>query len=100
MRDTPAHRGLWADHQDEASPASTWSCLAHTTGAHGFRLPHRSDGRSPQTPRGARRSGQDGRLGTRDGGSPKGRHTPPLVPALRCVTRPVPLGLPRPAPPR
>ncbi|WP_320773221.1 phosphatase PAP2 family protein [Streptomyces sp. CRN 30] len=38
--------------------------LAHTTGASGSGSPHRSDGRSPQTPRGARRSGPDGRLGT------------------------------------
>ncbi|WP_346779919.1 phosphatase PAP2 family protein [Streptomyces sp. S3(2020)] len=38
--------------------------LAHTTGASGSGSPHRSDGRPPQTPRGARRSGPDGRLGT------------------------------------
>ncbi|MFF4305430.1 phosphatase PAP2 family protein [Streptomyces sp. NPDC001601] len=38
--------------------------LAHTTGASGSGSPHRSDGRSPQTPRGARRSDPDGRLGT------------------------------------
>ncbi|MDN0199766.1 phosphatase PAP2 family protein [Streptomyces sp. S.PNR 29] len=37
--------------------------LAHTTGACGSGSPHRSDGRSPQTPRGARRSGPVGRLG-------------------------------------
>ncbi|CAL9428068.1 hypothetical protein SUDANB145_01986 [Streptomyces sp. enrichment culture] len=38
--------------------------LAHTNGASGFGSPHRSDGRSPQTPRGARRSGPFGRPGT------------------------------------
>ncbi|WP_244363502.1 phosphatase PAP2 family protein [Streptomyces aquilus] len=38
--------------------------LAHTTGASGFGSPHRSDGHAPQTPRGARRSGPDGRPGT------------------------------------
>ncbi|MFF4019899.1 phosphatase PAP2 family protein [Streptomyces sp. NPDC001843] len=38
--------------------------LAHTTGASGSGSPHRSDGRSPQTPRGARHSGPDGRPGT------------------------------------
>ncbi|WP_229713162.1 phosphatase PAP2 family protein [Streptomyces fuscichromogenes] len=38
--------------------------LAHTTGASGSGSPHRSDGRPPQTPRGARRSDPDGRLGT------------------------------------
>ncbi|MFF0224558.1 phosphatase PAP2 family protein [Streptomyces sp. NPDC004629] len=38
--------------------------LAHTPGALGPGSPHRSDGRSPQTPRGARRSDPDGRLGT------------------------------------
>nr|WBO80649.1 phosphatase PAP2 family protein [Streptomyces sp. SBE_14.2] len=38
--------------------------LAHTTGASGPGSPHRSDSRPPQTPRGARRPGPDGRLGT------------------------------------
>ncbi|WP_258314885.1 phosphatase PAP2 family protein [Streptomyces sp. Act143] len=38
--------------------------LAHTTGASGSGSPHRSDGHAPQTPRGARRSGPDGRPGT------------------------------------
>ncbi|MFE0249814.1 phosphatase PAP2 family protein [Streptomyces sp. NPDC059010] len=38
--------------------------LAHTTGASGSGSPHRSDSRPPQTPRGARPSGPDGRLGT------------------------------------
>ncbi|WP_063801659.1 phosphatase PAP2 family protein [Streptomyces curacoi] len=38
--------------------------LAHTTGASGSGSPHRSDSRSPQTPRGVRRSDPDGRLGT------------------------------------
>ncbi|MFJ4370559.1 phosphatase PAP2 family protein [Streptomyces chartreusis] len=38
--------------------------LAHTPGASGSGSPHRSDSRPPQTPRGARPSGPDGRLGT------------------------------------
>ncbi|WP_373294562.1 phosphatase PAP2 family protein [Streptomyces albiflavescens] len=38
--------------------------LAHTPGASGSGSPHRSDSRPPQTPRGARHSDQDGRLGT------------------------------------
>ncbi|MFE9451067.1 phosphatase PAP2 family protein [Streptomyces sp. NPDC006739] len=38
--------------------------LAHTNGASGSGSPHRSDSRPPQTPRGARRSGPDGRPGT------------------------------------
>ncbi|MFI6013031.1 phosphatase PAP2 family protein [Streptomyces sp. NPDC051243] len=38
--------------------------LAHTTGASGSGSPHRSDSRPPQTPRGARPSDPDGRLGT------------------------------------
>ncbi|MFD7998547.1 phosphatase PAP2 family protein [Streptomyces mirabilis] len=38
--------------------------LAHTPGASGSGSPHRSDSRSPQTPRGARRPDLDGRLGT------------------------------------
>ncbi|MFF1452234.1 phosphatase PAP2 family protein [Streptomyces sp. NPDC058274] len=38
--------------------------LAHTTGASSSGSPHRSDGRSPQTPRGARHTDPDGRPGT------------------------------------
>ncbi|WP_234329670.1 phosphatase PAP2 family protein [Streptomyces viridochromogenes] len=38
--------------------------LAHTPGASGSGSPHRSDSRPPQTPRGVRRSGPDGRPGT------------------------------------
>ncbi|WP_330307639.1 MULTISPECIES: phosphatase PAP2 family protein [unclassified Streptomyces] len=38
--------------------------LAHTPGASGSGSPHRSDSRPPQTPRGARHSDLDGRLGT------------------------------------
>ncbi|MFD7475542.1 phosphatase PAP2 family protein [Streptomyces sp. NPDC059837] len=38
--------------------------LAHTPGASGSGSPHRSDSRSPQTPRGARRPDPDGRPGT------------------------------------
>ncbi|MFF1742883.1 phosphatase PAP2 family protein [Streptomyces mirabilis] len=38
--------------------------LAHTPGASGSGSPHRSDSRSPQTPRGARRPDLVGRLGT------------------------------------
>ncbi|MDT9700516.1 phosphatase PAP2 family protein [Streptomyces sp. P17] len=38
--------------------------LAHMNGASGSGSPHRSDSRSPQTPRGARPSDPDGRLGT------------------------------------
>ncbi|WP_322725250.1 phosphatase PAP2 family protein [Streptomyces spongiae] len=38
--------------------------LAHTLGASGSGSPHRSDGRSPQTPRGARLTGLDGGPGT------------------------------------
>ncbi|QIY73798.2 phosphatase PAP2 family protein [Streptomyces sp. RLB1-33] len=38
--------------------------LAHTPGASGSGSPHRSDSRTPQTPRGARRPDLDGRLGT------------------------------------
>ncbi|MFF8944650.1 phosphatase PAP2 family protein [Streptomyces sp. NPDC014864] len=52
--------------------------LAHTTGAPGSGSPHRSDSRPPQTPRGARRSGQNGRLGT----TPPVPGRPTLLPAL------------------
>ncbi|TFV33131.1 hypothetical protein E4K10_30035 [Streptomyces sp. T1317-0309] len=37
--------------------------LAHTPGASGSGSPHRSDGRTPQTPRGGRHPDPDGRLG-------------------------------------
>ncbi|WP_235192904.1 phosphatase PAP2 family protein, partial [Streptomyces viridochromogenes] len=51
--------------------------LAHTTGASGSGSPHRSDSRSPQTPRGVRRSDPDGRLGTTP--PVPGRPTSPLL---------------------
>ncbi|WP_436850852.1 phosphatase PAP2 family protein [Streptomyces avermitilis] len=38
--------------------------LAHTPGASGSGSPHRSDGRTPQTPRGGRHTDLDGRPGT------------------------------------
>ncbi|MCT9009711.1 phosphatase PAP2 family protein [Streptomyces rhizosphaerihabitans] len=53
--------------------------LAHTPGASGSGSPHRSDSRPPQTPRGARQPGPDGRLGT----------TPP-VPGRPTLLLPLP----------
>ncbi|MEU9560205.1 phosphatase PAP2 family protein [Streptomyces fumanus] len=64
MRDTPRPQETVGDLRPEPPQLRPGRALAHTTGASGFGSPHRSDGRSPQTPRGARRSGPDGRPGT------------------------------------
>ncbi|MCD9144029.1 phosphatase PAP2 family protein [Streptomyces albireticuli] len=66
---------------DTAAPARpqlrSGRAFAHTTGASGSGHPHRSDGRSPHTPRGARHPGPHGGPGT----------TPP-VPGPPAWTRP------------
>ncbi|WP_240659950.1 phosphatase PAP2 family protein [Streptomyces sp. WAC 01529] len=54
--------------------------FAHTPGAHGPGTPHRSDGRTPHTPRGGRRPGPLGRLGT----TPPVPRRPPLF-LLLCA---------------
>ncbi|MEV5847339.1 phosphatase PAP2 family protein [Streptomyces sp. NPDC051985] len=64
MRDTPRPQGTVGDFRPGPPQLRPGRALAHTTGASGSGSPHRSDGRSPQTPRGARRSDPDGRLGT------------------------------------
>ena len=45
-------------------PQETAGDAAHTTGAPGSGTPHRSDGRPPHTPRGARHTGPAGHFGT------------------------------------
>ncbi|MEU9452376.1 phosphatase PAP2 family protein [Streptomyces sp. NPDC048277] len=64
MRDTPRPQGTVGVFRPGPPQLRPGRALAHTTGASGSGSPHRSDGRSPQTPRGARRSDPDGRLGT------------------------------------
>ncbi|MEU9341751.1 phosphatase PAP2 family protein [Streptomyces sp. NPDC048278] len=64
MRDTPRPQGTVGDFRPGPPQLRPGRALAHTTGASGSGSPHRSDGRSPQTPRGARHSDPDGRLGT------------------------------------
>nr|WP_189419602.1 phosphatase PAP2 family protein [Streptomyces griseoviridis] len=64
MRDTPRPQGTAGDSRPGPPQLRPGRALAHTTGASGSGSPHRSDGRTPQTPRGGRRSGPNGRPGT------------------------------------
>ncbi|MCZ4603755.1 phosphatase PAP2 family protein [Streptomyces sp. Lzd4kr] len=64
MRDTPRPEGTLGDIRPWPPQLRPGRALAHTPGASGSGSPHRSDSRPPQTPRGARPSGPDGRLGT------------------------------------
>ncbi|MER5937422.1 phosphatase PAP2 family protein [Streptomyces sp. NPDC001928] len=64
MRDTPRPEGTLGDIRPWPPQLRPGRALAHTPGASGSGSPHRSDSRPPQTPRGARPSDPDGRLGT------------------------------------
>ncbi|MDF6045195.1 phosphatase PAP2 family protein [Streptomyces sp. JH14] len=64
MRETPRSQGTASDTGSELRRHRPGRATAHTTGASGSGTPHRSDGRSPQTPRGARHTDPDGRPGT------------------------------------
>ncbi|MFK4223087.1 phosphatase PAP2 family protein [Streptomyces sp. NPDC019890] len=64
MRETPRSQGTASDPRPERPQPRPGRALAHTTGASGSGTPHRSDGRPPQTPRGARQTGPAGPLGT------------------------------------
>ncbi|MER6503720.1 phosphatase PAP2 family protein [Streptomyces sp. NPDC001455] len=64
MRETPRPQGTAGDAGPKLPQHRPGRALAHTTGASGSGTPHRSDGRSPQTPRGARHTGPTGRPGT------------------------------------
>ncbi|MFD3438297.1 phosphatase PAP2 family protein [Streptomyces sp. NPDC058685] len=64
MRETPRSQGTAGDSRPRPPQLRPGRALAHTTGASGSGTPHRSDGRPPQTPRGARQTGQAGRFGT------------------------------------
>ncbi|MFE9554395.1 phosphatase PAP2 family protein [Streptomyces sp. NPDC006703] len=64
MRETPRPQGTAGDPRAEHPQPCPGRALAHTTGASGSGTPHRSDGRPPHTPRGARFAGQGGGPGT------------------------------------
>ncbi|MGW5276607.1 phosphatase PAP2 family protein [Streptomyces sp. NPDC004044] len=64
MRETPRSQGTAGDTGSEHPQHRPGRAIAHTTGASGSGTPHRSDGRSPQTPRGARQTDHGGRPGT------------------------------------
>lgn len=64
MRETPRPRVTGGDTGSEPPQPRPGRAFARTPGAYGSGTPHRSDGRPPQTPRGARQPGQLGRLGT------------------------------------
>ncbi|MET9478334.1 phosphoesterase, partial [Streptomyces sp. NPDC002922] len=61
MRETPRSQGTAGDTGSEHPQHRPGRAIAHTTGASGSGTPHRSDGRSPQTPRGARQTDHGGR---------------------------------------
>lgn len=54
MRETPRSQGTAGDARAEPPQPRLDRAIAHTTGASGSGTPHRSDGRPPHTPRGAR----------------------------------------------
>ncbi|MEU7036729.1 phosphatase PAP2 family protein [Streptomyces sp. NPDC046237] len=64
MRETPRSQGTASDNRAEPPQPRPARALAHTTGASCSGTPHRSDGRPPHTPRGARQPGHLGRPGT------------------------------------
>ncbi|WTN60072.1 phosphatase PAP2 family protein [Streptomyces sp. NBC_00626] len=64
MRETPRSQATAGGTGSRPPQLRPGRALAHTPGASGSGTPHRSDGRSPQTPRGARYAGQFGRFGT------------------------------------
>ncbi|MFG2311103.1 phosphatase PAP2 family protein [Streptomyces sp. NPDC048566] len=81
MRDTPRPQGTVGDSGSSLPQLRPGRALAHTPGASGSGAPHRSDGRPPQTPRGARRSGPVGPLGT----TPPVPGRPTLLPGLPAL---------------
>ncbi|MBL1289060.1 phosphatase PAP2 family protein [Streptomyces sp. For3] len=64
MRETPRPQGTAGDAGPALPQRRTGRAIAHTAGASGSGTPHRSDGRSPHTPRGARQTDPTGHLGT------------------------------------
>ncbi|MGK5627591.1 phosphatase PAP2 family protein [Streptomyces sp. URMC 123] len=64
MRETPRSRQVANGSEPARTQPRHGRALAHTTGASGSGTPHRSDGRPPHTPRGARCAERDGLPGT------------------------------------
>ncbi len=81
MRETPRSQGTASVARSTLPRLRPGCALAHTTGASGSGNPHRSDGRPPQTPRGARFTGQHGRPGT----TPPVPGRPPFLLAYACT---------------
>ncbi|WP_217197824.1 phosphatase PAP2 family protein [Streptomyces buecherae] len=71
MRETPRSQETVSDAGPVHPQPRSGRAMARTTGVSGSGSPHRSDGRPPHTPRGARRLGRSG-----------GPGTTPLVPGL------------------
>ncbi|MBM7173834.1 hypothetical protein JQK87_36800, partial [Streptomyces sp. G44] len=82
MRETPRPQGTVGDTRPEPPQPRPGRAFAHAPGASGSGTPHRSDGRPPQTPRGARRPGPFGRLGTTP---PVPRRPPLFLPLCLCA---------------
>ncbi len=64
MRETPRPQGTAGGAEPVRPQCRPGRAFAHTTGALRSGHPHRSDGRPPHTPRGARHPGPHGGLGT------------------------------------
>ncbi|MGW5676309.1 phosphatase PAP2 family protein [Streptomyces sp. NPDC003860] len=64
MRETPRPQDSAGDPKSEPPQPCLGRALAHSTGASGSGTPHGSDGRPPQTPRGARQPDPAGCFGT------------------------------------
>ncbi|MEV8568001.1 phosphatase PAP2 family protein [Streptomyces sp. NPDC051322] len=79
MRETPRSRVTVGDSRQGPPQLKPGRAFAHTTGASGSGSPHRSDGRPPHTPRGARHTGPGGRPGT----TPPVPGRPAIFPAER-----------------
>ncbi|MGW5950508.1 hypothetical protein ACWFRN_36785, partial [Streptomyces celluloflavus] len=75
MRETPRPQGTAGDARSALPRHRPGRALAHTTGALGSGIPHRSDVRPPHTPRGARYTDQPG---------PPGPPPPRAGRAARC----------------
>lgn len=64
MKETPRSQETAGDPRAEHPQPQPGRAFAHTAGVSDSGTPHRSDGRPPHTPRGARRTGPAGRFGT------------------------------------
>ncbi|MFI2368720.1 phosphatase PAP2 family protein [Streptomyces sp. NPDC018833] len=64
MEETSSSRATAGDPGPEPPQPRPGRATAHTAGASRSGTPHRSDGRSPQTPRGVRQTGPADRIGT------------------------------------